>query len=56
MINNQQNVSDMLNDFYTNVTSYIGDASKENDYVSEIVEHHRNHPSIDFSQNNVQIQ
>ncbi len=40
MINDERNVSDMLNDFYINVTSHIGvpDATciKENDSVSEI--------------------
>ena len=42
MINNKPNVSDLLNDFYINVTSHIGvpDGSKENGTVSEIVEHH----------------
>ncbi len=49
---------DMLNDFYINVTSHIDvpDAIKENDSVrSEIVEHHCNHPSIEFIKNNVEI-
>ncbi len=56
VINDQRNVSDMLNEFYINVTSHIGtpDAIKENDSVSEIVEHHCNHPSIEFIKNNVE--
>ncbi len=55
----QRNVSEMLNVFffYINVTLHIGvpDAIKENDSVSEIVEHHCNHPTISFNKNNVEI-
>ena len=58
-ITDQRNVSDigLLNGFYINVTSHIGvpDAMKENDNVSEIVEHHCNHPSNEFIKNNVDI-
>ncbi len=41
---------------YINVTSHIDipDVIKENDSVSEIVEHHCNHPSIEFIKNKVE--
>ncbi len=57
VINDERNVSDMLNDFYINVTSRIGvpDTVKVKDSVSDIAEHHCNHPSIGFIKNNVKI-
>ncbi len=57
MINDQRNVSDTLNDFYINVTSHpvVPDVIKEKDSVGEIVEHHCNHPSIEFIKNIVEI-
>ena len=48
----------MLNDFYRDVTSHIVgvlDAIKKIDYVNQIVDHPRHHPSIHFIKEKIEM-